>query len=138
MAGSGSGLNEYGSASLANNFLFLFQIDKICIQYGQQHDTAHVSPVVNIMKGKAEEELRIYGRQEEEKRENFKVLTNISQKQQQENVEKRRKNINFFLGRGYTVYLSYLTTNVSWKFYVFYFLFLYLSSQNFSGGFVVS
>ena len=102
MAGSGSGLNEYGSASLANNFLFLFQIDKICIQYGQQHDTAHVSPVVNIMKGKAEEELRIYGRQEEEKRENFKVLTNISQKQQQENVEKRRKNINFFLGRGYT------------------------------------
>ena len=138
MAGSGSGLNEYGSASLANNFLFLFQIDKICIQYGQQHDTAHVSPVVNIMKGKAEEELRIYGRQEEEKRENFKVLTNISQKQQQENVEKRRKNINFFLGRGYTVYLSYLTTNVSWKFYVFYLLFLYLSSQNFSGGFVVS
>ena len=71
LAGSGSGFNEYGSASLANNFLFLFQIDKICIQYGQQHDTAHVSPVVNIMKGKAEEELRIYGRQEEEKRENF-------------------------------------------------------------------
>ena len=39
---------------------------------------------------------------EEEKSENFLVLTNISQKQQQENVEKRRKNINFVLGRGYT------------------------------------